>query len=139
VKDTGGEKERIPEAPPCILAAEAAEEREAAVVCRVNPRGGYASYICSHAFRRPPGSRSSFGGEIRWPSCGGHIGWGGLSTGPTPVFIAVVSPCRCEPLRARCYGGGGGGGMLAYVGNPRSEEYNPESRFFLAQFMNPCT
>jgi len=26
-----------------------------------------------------------------------------------------------------------------YVGNPRSEEKKTEFRFFLAQFMNPCT
>jgi len=30
--------------------------------------------------------------------------------GPTPPFIEVVSPCRCEPLWAGCCGGGGGGG-----------------------------
>ena len=32
---------------------------------------------------------------------------GGPSTGPTPRFIVVVSPCRCEPLRAGCCGGEG--------------------------------
>jgi len=37
----------------------------------------------------------------------GHIGWGGPSTGPTPRVVAVVSPCRCEPLRAGCCGGEG--------------------------------
>ena len=37
---------------------------------------------------------------------GGYIGWGGPSTGPT-LFIVVVSPCRCEPLRAGCCGGEG--------------------------------
>ena len=30
-------------------------------------------------------------------------------------------------------------GSLAYVGNPPIEENNPESRFFLAHFMNACT
>ena len=55
----------------------------------------------------PPGpgplSGASLGGPIM-----GHIGWGGPSTGPTLLFIVVVSPCRCEPLRAGCCGGGGG-------------------------------
>jgi len=37
----------------------------------------------------------------------GQIGFGGPSTGPTPLFIVVVSPCRCELLRASCYGGEG--------------------------------
>ena len=37
----------------------------------------------------------------------GHIGWGGPSTGPTLLFIIMVSPCRCEPLRAGCCGGEG--------------------------------
>jgi len=37
----------------------------------------------------------------------GHIGWGSPSTGPTLLFIVVVSPCRCEPLRAGCCGGEG--------------------------------
>jgi len=31
------------------------------------------------------------------------------------------------------------GAFSAYVGNPRSKEKNPESRFCLAHFMNPCT
>jgi len=30
-------------------------------------------------------------------------------------------------------------GTQPYVGNPRSEENNPESRFLLTHFMNPCT
>jgi len=30
-------------------------------------------------------------------------------------------------------------GSLTYVGNPLSEENNPESRFCLAKSMNPCT
>jgi len=37
----------------------------------------------------------------------GRIGWGGPSTGPCPLFIVVVSSCRCEPLRASCCGGRG--------------------------------
>jgi len=38
--------------------------------------------------------------------------------GPTPPFIEVVSPCRCEPLWAGCCGGGGGGGggVRCFVG-----------------------
>jgi len=28
---------------------------------------------------------------------------------------------------------------IAYVSNPRREENNPESRFFVVHFMNPCT
>ena len=31
------------------------------------------------------------------------------------------------------------GTLVPYVGNPCSDEKNPESRFLLAQFMNPCT
>jgi len=34
-------------------------------------------------------------------------GDGGPSTVPTPLFIIVVSPCQCEPLRAGCCGGEG--------------------------------
>jgi len=46
--------------------------------------------------------------ELGWPGpTMGHIGWGGPSTGPTLLFIVVVSPCRCEPLRAGCCGGEG--------------------------------
>jgi len=38
----------------------------------------------------------------------GQLGWGGPSTGRTPpLFIVVVSPCRCEPLRAGCCSGEG--------------------------------
>jgi len=33
-----------------------------------------------------------------------QIGWGGPSTGHTPLFIVLVSPCRCEPLRVGCCG-----------------------------------
>jgi len=49
-----------------------------------------------------PPSEASLGGPIM-----GHIGWGGPSMGPTLLFIVVVSPCRCEPLRAGCCGGEG--------------------------------
>ena len=45
----------------------------------------------------PPGA--SLGGPVM-----GQIGWGGPSTGPALLFIVVVSPCRCEPLRAGCCG-----------------------------------
>ena len=39
----------------------------------------------------------------------GQIGWGSPSnTGPAPLCILVVSPCRCEPLQAGCCGGEGG-------------------------------
>jgi len=30
-------------------------------------------------------------------------------------------------------------GSVPYVGDPRSEETNPESRLFVAHFVNPCT
>ena len=30
------------------------------------------------------------------------------STGHTPLFLVVGSPCRCEPLRVACCGGEGG-------------------------------
>jgi len=42
----------------------------------------------------------------------GQIGWGGPSTGPTLFFGAAgVSPFRCEPLRAGCYGWEGVSGV----------------------------
>jgi len=36
-----------------------------------------------------------------------HIGWGAPSTSLPLLVIVVVSPCRCEPLRAGCCGGEG--------------------------------
>ena len=54
----------------------------------------------------PPGPgpppRASLGGPLL-----GHLGLGGPSTSPTPLFIVVLCPRRCEPLRAGCCGGGG--------------------------------
>jgi len=49
------------------------------------------------------GGGNSLGGPIM-----DHIDCGGPSTGPTPFFNGVVSPCRFEPLRAGCCGGEGG-------------------------------
>ena len=73
------------------------------------------SRYCVYLFQRPrahvpldgppvpgPPSGASLGGLIV-----GHIGWGGPSMGPNLLFIAVVSPCRCEPLRVGCCGGEG--------------------------------
>jgi len=61
-----------------------------------------------------PGPRPSFGGELGWPSYGPHR-LGRSIYGPYPSFCAaVVSPCRCEPLRAGCCGGGGG--VRCFVG-----------------------
>jgi len=53
-----------------------------------------------------PRPRPSFGGELRWPTCGPHR-LGRSVYGPYPLIIAVVSLCRCEPLRAGCCGGEG--------------------------------
>jgi len=54
----------------------------------------------------PPGPGPPSGASLSGPIMG-HIGRGGPSTGPTLLFIVVVSPCRCEPLRAGCCGGEG--------------------------------
>jgi len=54
----------------------------------------------------PPGPGPPSGASLGGPNLG-QIGWGGPSTGPTPFFIVVVSPCRCEPLWAGCCGGEG--------------------------------
>jgi len=40
------------------------------------------------------------------------VGWGGPSAGPTLLFVVVVCPCWCEPLRAGCCGGGGRWGVV---------------------------
>jgi len=42
-----------------------------------------------------------------WHTKGGLGGDRIPSTGPTLLFIVVVSPCRCEPLQAGCRGGEG--------------------------------
>jgi len=49
-------------------------------------------------------------------------------------FLFEVSRSQRRLLRV-----GFGLGLGSYVGNPCSDETNPESRFLLAQFMNPCT
>jgi len=48
----------------------------------------------------------SFGGELGWPSFGPNR-LGRSVYGPYPPLIVMVSPCRCEPLRAGCCGGEG--------------------------------
>jgi len=62
----------------------------------------------------------------------GHIGWGGPSTGPTPRFIVVVSPCRCEPLRAGCGSGEGVLGVFVWV-NLSSSSSSPVHATSLAR------
>jgi len=62
-----------------------------------------------------------------------RIGWGGPSTGPTPLFIVVVSSCRCEPLRAGCCVCLGGGFRCFVRVNLSSSSSGVSSSIILGQ------
>ena len=67
-------------------------------------------YIYIYRVNPPPHSDMTPKGATHTTTSVGRVdltSWGSPSTGPTPLFIVVVSPCRCEPLRARCCGGEG--------------------------------